>query len=119
METFTLHFYIKKEKARKDGSCPIYARVTVNRKRSEIALKRFVQPIDWNQHAGKPIGRRPFHKELATYLEAFRTKMYRHHREILDRGDELTAKALKEAFTGKAKHKGKTLIEVFEFHNHR
>ena len=27
-----------KEKIRKDGTCPIYARITVNRKRAEIAL---------------------------------------------------------------------------------
>ncbi|MEL6624208.1 MAG: hypothetical protein AAFO96_11205 [Bacteroidota bacterium] len=37
----------------------------------------------------------------------------------MDREEEITAQTLKEAFTGKAKNKGKTLLEVFQFHNQR
>ncbi|MEO1418484.1 MAG: site-specific integrase [Bacteroidota bacterium] len=119
METFTLHFYIKKEKIRKDGTCPIYARITVNRKRAEIAIKRFIFPTEWDSRRGEAKGKKSFYRELNAYLDAVRTKLYRHHRDLMDRKEEITAQTLKEAFTGKAKNKGKTLLEVFQFHNQR
>lgn len=119
METFTLHFYIKKEKIRKDGTCPIYARITVNRKRAEIAIKWFIFPAEWDSRRGEAKGKKSFYRELNAYLDAVRTKLYRHHRDLMDREEEITTQTLKEAFTGKAKNKGKTLLEVFQFHNQR
>ncbi len=37
--TFIVHFWLKKKSIRKDGTTPIYTRVTVNGKRVSISLK--------------------------------------------------------------------------------
>ena len=40
--TFTVLFYIKRTKKMKDGTCPIYARITVNNQRSEFAMHKSI-----------------------------------------------------------------------------
>ncbi|MEO1418771.1 MAG: Arm DNA-binding domain-containing protein [Bacteroidota bacterium] len=102
METFALRFYIKREKTRHDGTAPIYARITVNGKRAEIALKRYILPTHWDSQKGKPIARKGKEKELLAYMDTIRNKIYQHHRNFIDREEPITAKLLKEAFLGKS-----------------
>ena len=118
MRTFSLHFYLKREKVRPDGQMPIYARITVAGKRAELALQRYIDPVDWDEKRGKPIGRQAAGREVSTFMESVRAKVYQHHREILDRGEVLTAAALKDVFVGKQARQ-KTLVEVFEHHNRK
>ncbi len=118
MRTFSLRFYLKREKARPDGHMPIYARITVSGKRAEFSLQRYVDPADWDDKKGKPYGRQATGREVITFMESVRARVYQHHRDILDRGEILTAAALKDAFAGK-KTKSRTLVEVFEYHNQK
>lgn len=46
-------YVIKKTKAKKDGSCPIYIRVTLNQKRMELSTGIFISPNGWNEVAQK------------------------------------------------------------------
>jgi hypothetical protein len=39
----------------KDGFAPIYPRVTVDARRIEISLKRFIDPVEWNGKKGVPV----------------------------------------------------------------
>lgn len=57
MKTFGLSFYLKREKIRKDGTAPIYARITIDRKRATFAIKRYVHPNEWDENAGGTRGR--------------------------------------------------------------
>ena len=50
--TFGVHFVLRSNKSQK-GKLPVYARVTVNGTRCELALKQYLNPSDWN--AGKGI----------------------------------------------------------------
>lgn len=43
-KTFNLLFYIKKAKINAQGEAPIYMRITIDGKISEISTKRTVQP---------------------------------------------------------------------------
>ncbi|MCU4164461.1 Arm DNA-binding domain-containing protein [Carboxylicivirga caseinilyticus] len=42
-------FTFKKGKAKKDGSCPLYIRVTLNQKRIELSTGIFILPCEWNE----------------------------------------------------------------------
>jgi hypothetical protein len=53
----------------KDGLAPIYARVTVDARRIEISLKRFINPVEWNGKKGVARGNREEVKSLNHYLE--------------------------------------------------
>jgi len=50
--TFTVLFYIKRTKKLKDGTAPIYARITVNGLRAEFALQKSIDEDQWNKEKG-------------------------------------------------------------------
>lgn len=50
--TFTVLLYIKRPKKLKDGTSPIYARITVNSQRAEFALHKTIYEIDWKNEKG-------------------------------------------------------------------
>jgi hypothetical protein len=49
--TFGIVFYLRKYKE-KDGKAPLHVRVTVDGKRSDIALKRRIELSKWNDVKG-------------------------------------------------------------------
>lgn len=55
--TFGVIFYLKKQKTTAQGKAPIYARVTVNGKRTEISVKRSVAVSGWDAKKGLAKGR--------------------------------------------------------------
>ena len=44
--TFNILFFIKKSKLLRNGQAPIYLRITINGKRSEISIKRSI-PLNY------------------------------------------------------------------------
>ncbi|SHE56115.1 Arm DNA-binding domain-containing protein [Pedobacter caeni] len=50
---FSLLFYLKKQKNYINGNVPIYMRITVGGKRSEITTGRDCEPKSWNAKAGR------------------------------------------------------------------
>ncbi len=46
-KTFSIHFWLNMAKE-KNGIAPIYARITVNGKRTEISLKRYQSVTSWD-----------------------------------------------------------------------
>lgn len=47
-KTFNLLFYLKKAKINSQGEVPIYMRITIDGKVSEISTKRIILPLKWN-----------------------------------------------------------------------
>src|SRR6267154_3303167 len=72
--TFGIQFITGMNKV-KDGLAPIYARVTVDARRVEISLKRFINPVEWNGKRGVARGNREEVKSLNHYLEEVRSKL--------------------------------------------
>jgi len=52
----SLLFYLKKQKNYESGEAPIYLRITVNSKRTEIATGRLCDPKRWNSKSGRISG---------------------------------------------------------------
>jgi len=46
--TFGVIFYLRKYKTTNDGKTPIYARITVNGPRTDVSVKRSIDPANWN-----------------------------------------------------------------------
>jgi hypothetical protein len=55
-KTFNLLFYVKKAKINFLGESPIYLRITIDGKISEISTKRTILPSRWNSKAQKVSG---------------------------------------------------------------
>lgn len=52
-KTFGLLFYVKRSKIDDSGKAPIYLRITVDGQRTELSIKRDIEPERWNSEAGK------------------------------------------------------------------
>ena len=116
--TLSITFFIRKERIRKDGKVPVYLRITVNKKRAEVSLNRFILPGAWIKKAGRLKGYTQEIKDLNTYFDIVRSKIYQHQKELLEKDELVTAKALKNRYIGKSIN-DRTLKEIFEMHNKR
>lgn len=115
-KTFGLLFYLKKSKVDTQGKAPIYLRITVDGKRSEISIKRNIEIDRWCNQANKAIGRTQDIKELNAYIDILTSQVYRHHKELIESNREVTAETLKNRFLG-IEEKERTLVTLFASHN--
>ncbi len=114
--TFKLAFYVKRTKALKDGTIPVYARITINRQSSEFGLQRNVNPDGWDSTKGRAIPNSKQNKELNNYLETMKGNILIKKRELEDQGIILSADTLKKAYLGTDESNLK-LLEIFKEHN--
>src|SRR3954471_17501399 len=97
--TFSMRFKLRTTRAR-DEKAPLYLIISVNNKRSEIALKQFVSLSDWNDSKGMAKGKNPALKNLNTYLEQVRSEVVQYFQEMQAQRKLITAVALKNKFLG-------------------
>lgn len=97
---------------------PIYLRISVDGKRSEISIGRTCLPTNWNSHSGKSKGNKEEVRLLNAYLDSLHTKLNIAHQVLVESGKEVTVEFLRCAISGK-KEKSKMLLEIFEDHNRK
>jgi len=113
--TFGIVFYLRKYKAT-DGKAPIYARITVDGQRTDIALKRTIEEVNWNGAKGMAKGKSEEIRVLNTYLEQVRGRLVECYQEILLKKKLITADAVKNKFCG-YEEKEHSLVSLFDYHN--
>jgi integrase len=94
----------------------IYARITVNSKRAEISLKRFVHRAIWDESKGRVIGNSQKARLLNGYLDEVCMHIFDAQRQLLREQKFITAKAVKARFLG-LDEQHKTLLELVGYHN--
>jgi site-specific recombinase XerD len=115
-QTLSILFYLRNDKARSEHEVPIYMRITVNHKRAETALQRYVDPEKWNNAGGIARGTKSETKELNDFLQIQRSKVFVAQRQLQEENKAVTAFALRNRVQGKSEGQ-KTLLEVFDYHN--
>ncbi|MFD2287568.1 Arm DNA-binding domain-containing protein [Pedobacter petrophilus] len=113
---FSLLFYLKKQKNYQAGAAPIYLRITVDGKRSEVTTGRSCDPSAWNVISGRCNGKKEEIKSFNAYLDNLQNKVFEAHRQLTEKDDTITAERLRDHFQGKVE-KQRTLIDVFKDHN--
>ncbi|MBK9509980.1 MAG: phage integrase SAM-like domain-containing protein [Cytophagaceae bacterium] len=116
LKNLSLLFYLKRSKSKSNGDSPIYLRITINGKRSEIATKRYVQPNRWNPDKNRVAGNSEDARGINTYLEVLQSKVYDELTTLTHKGKIITAEVLKNQILGISESQ-KTLIEAYNFHN--
>jgi len=116
--TFGVHFVLRSNR-QQNGKSAVYARITINGTRCELALKEYLLPADWNVGKGMAVPRNKALKQFNSYLEEVRGKLARHYRELQMNGERLTAAAVKDAYSGIIKEKkvDHSLLWVVSQHN--
>ncbi|MFZ2430542.1 MAG: site-specific integrase, partial [Lutibacter sp.] len=115
-KTFGLLFYLKKGKVDSQGKAPIYLRITVDGKRSEITTKRYLESNRWSNEANRAIGRTEDIRELNAYLDILTAKVYRHYKDLIEANRQVTSETLKNQILG-IEEKERTLVALFKSHN--
>lgn len=113
--TFGVKFIIRKNKV-KNNLTPIYARITVDAQRTEISLKRKIDPDEWDSVNGKAKGKSPEAKRLNSFLDENLTLFYDYYHELQKRKELITADAIKNLFLG-IDVKDYTIKNLLEYHN--
>jgi len=116
--TFKVLFYIKRTKVLKDGTAPVFVRITIKGQRAEFRLQESIIVDHWDTEKGRARGYTKNAKQLNSYLDLVKMEL-RHHKLVLEeKGKQVTPLALKNAYLG-IDDSGKTILEVFKEHNER
>ncbi|HLP74218.1 MAG TPA: site-specific integrase [Bacteroidales bacterium] len=115
--TLSILFYIRKTKLLKTGEAPIYVRITVDGKRAETAINRSTLPRHWNTQRGCARATDSSSAELNEYLDQIRQQIYQYQRELMEKKEQVTAIALRNAFVRKPGEEERMVLQVYQEHN--
>ncbi|MBT0549579.1 site-specific integrase [Riemerella anatipestifer] len=115
MTTYSLNFFLKKSKGSKQNTL-IYARITVNGKRSEFSTGINVSPDNWNSSKGKINGNSALAKSANITLDNLRVATHNAYNNLLTKESVITSEAIRNQLLGVEERKI-TVVEVFQDHN--
>jgi site-specific recombinase XerD len=113
--SFGIQFILRMNKV-KDGKAPVYARITVNKSRCEISLRKIISPGDWNQARGLAKPKTNDLKLLNSYLEEVRGQLTECYRQLCLQKQLLNAELVKNLWLGHEK-KEHSLCALMDYHN--
>lgn len=116
--TLSVLFIIKKAKLLKNGEAPICMRITVNKRVTEVMIKRSIPVALWNQKKECSKGKDRVATELNHYINTVRAKVLQIHRELEIDNKPITADIIKDCFYGRDKVQ-RSLLEVYAEHNEK
>lgn len=116
-QNYSIRFLIKPGKT-KSAKAPIYCRITINGKRAEISLKRFIEPSKWSASIGRVKGNSEEARLINLNIELLNNDVLRHYNMLIMEGKYIDSLVLKNSVLG-VYEKQYTLIESFEYHNER
>jgi len=113
--TFGIQFIARMNKM-KNNQAPIYIRITVDARRIEILLKRWIDPNDWNNEKGLARGSREEVKSLNHFLEEVKARLIECYQDLQIQKQLITAETIKNKFLG-SDQKEYSLSKLMEYHN--
>jgi site-specific recombinase XerD len=114
--TFKILFFVKRTKPLKDGSLPIFVRITINGERSEFSLQMSVPEQLWDNQKGRAKGNAKQSRQLNQYIETVLTNLHIKKREMEETGELLTADNLRRSYLGLNEEKYQ-LLSLYRKHN--
>lgn len=113
--TFSVIFHLRKITAT-HGKLPVYVRITIDRKRIELAVKQLIDPVNWNESRGMAKGNKEECKVLNKYLEQLRASYVACYREMTLNKKVITVETFNQAYFGKGDNEF-TLCKLMTYHN--
>ena len=114
--TLSVLFYIKRQTLLKNGEAPVCMRITVDKRKAEIVIKRSVPVELWNQSKECSKGKDRSSQELNHYINSVRARVLQIHRELEIDNKVVTADIIRDRYYGRDKVQY-TLLEVYAGHN--
>ncbi|PWE00583.1 site-specific integrase [Marinilabilia rubra] len=115
-QNFSVSFIIRT--GRMSGEeAPIFARISVDGKRTEFSVKRTVIPELWNKEAGKVKPKAKEAGRINQYLDQVQKRLLECYSEALLAGKVITGSYIKNLYFGINEETLKTTEDLFEYHN--
>lgn len=111
-------FYVKRTKANAFGSCPIYTRVTIAKKRLEFSTTKFVDPSRWSLEGSKVKGSGEEARSINSHLDLLKNQVVEAENRLFRKGIGITIQTLKNELLGVENSK-RMLVPIFEDHNNK
>lgn len=116
--TFSFLFFVKRTRMLKDGTLPIYARITVNGGRAEFVIQESIAEAIWDGTKGCAIGKTKKARKVNDYLDFVKSKIREHKIYMEEHNETQTAIKLRDRFMGVIdKDKNRKLLDIFQEHN--
>lgn len=96
--TFSLLFYIRRNKLNKSGEAPVFMRITINGERADASVKRSIVPRLWNTTKGKAVENSKLGKDLNLYLDAISANLLQLQRDMELDGVVVSAHAILDRY---------------------
>ena len=93
--SFSLLFWINKSKINKSGEVPIYARITINGKRAEIATGEKINPDRWSTKSGNVKGNREDARTINAALDQIKVKIRGIYNLFVEEGKAVSASLIR------------------------
>jgi hypothetical protein len=116
MNTIGVQFILRIDKS-KNKIAPIYARITFNGEIIHFAVKQWIDPKYWDQRKGAGKGNKDKVKIINGGLDQIRLSLGSFYQQILLKGKQVTASAIKDVFFGNDGEEPNTLSRLFEYQN--
>lgn len=113
--TFSVMFFVRKHHNEPE-TLFIYARITVDGKRTEISLKRSIPVNHWDTSKGRAKGTIPEIRSLNQYLDQVYSKFLECHKQLSAENKVISAHTIKARFYGRDTYQ-KTLKDLIAYHN--
>lgn len=111
--TFSILFWLSKNRIR-NGKAQLFARITVEGKRAEIATHCEVSPLEWDSRAQMVVGKSQEAKEINNHLAIVKAKLLKCQSQLEVRNEALTSEKIKNEYVGKRPER-KKITEAFQF----
>ena len=98
--TYSVIFYLKREKLKKDGTYPVMGRITVDGTQCQFSCKVDCNPDLWETKGGRAIGKSVMARNVNMELDKIKARIDKYYKEIVDRDNFVTAEKVKNAFLG-------------------
>ena len=114
--TFAILFYINRTKIRKDGTCQLLCKVSIDAEWKQIGTKASVNPDIWNPETGRADGRSENAVTVNRAIDELTREITNHYNHIKKSLGFVTAELVKNAVKGIGQ-KPVTLLALFREHN--
>ena len=98
--TYSVIFYLKREKLKKDGTYPVMGRITVDGTQCQFSCKVNCSPDIWETKGGRATGKSVMARSVNMELDKIKARIDKYYKEIVDRDNFVTAEKVKNAFLG-------------------
>lgn len=115
--TFSVSYFLRKNKKYRNGSAPLLVRITYNGVRSEFTSNHNVKPEYWDQKSNRAFGQTSYSKKVNGFLDHIYVGLCDSIKDLEERGVEVTAENIKNNYLGLIEFKQVTLLSLYAEHN--